>query len=374
MGIILDPQLILITAVEREGGWRYSIGGAQIEPTPTLAPAAITTAGPLFSNGTWQAVAELPREINAFIVDPVNPQILFASTGGIGQGGTVYKSADGGLTWQQSANGLPADGVMAITFGQDERLLALTSSGKVYESTDSAQNWALLGSTGLWGGFESWLVVAPQDSNILYAIVNPGWMARSTDGGHSWLEVKNGLPQGDNEIYVLSLAIDPTNANIVYAGTGGFVGQGYGVYKSTDGGETWSPSNQGMLDYVITALAIDPTDPQVIYAGGEYGEFFKSMDSGQTWYNLRENLLGQKEMPGAEVNGIVIDPSDPARVLVVGGYGVRYTLDGGINWQELSKAGEQDQPTFTAWAARFGTQPVLVVAIDNSSAWIYNTK
>jgi photosystem II stability/assembly factor-like uncharacterized protein len=129
-----------------------------------------------------------------------------------------------------------------------------------------------------------------------------------------------------------------------------------------------------MLDYVITALAIDPTDPQVIYAGGDFGEFFKSIDGGQTWYNLTENLLGQPNIPGAKIAGIAIDSSDPARIVVVGGYGVWYSLDGGISWQAFSKPGEQDQPIFTAWAMQYGAQPVLVVAIDNSGAWIYTAK
>jgi photosystem II stability/assembly factor-like uncharacterized protein len=374
-GITLDPQLTLITAVERAGGWRYSIGAVPIEPTPTLAPAAAAVVGPLFPTGVWQAVTELPREINAFLLDPANPQILFACTGGLGQGGSVYKSADSGLTWQQSASGLSEDGVTAIAVSQDGNLFALSSTGDVFGSTDGAASWTILSNTDMWGGFESWLIVAPQNSDVIYSVVNTGgWLGRSIDGGRSWVDVKNGLPQADYEVYVNSLAIDPSDANVVYAGTGGFVGQGYGVYKSTDGGETWAPSNQGMLDYVITALTIDPTDPQVIYAGGDFGEIFKSIDGGQTWYNLTENLYGQPNMPGGKIAGIAIDPSDPARVLVVGGYGIWYTLDGGITWQEFSKPGDQDQPIFTAWAVHFGTQPVLVVAVDNSGAWIYAVK
>jgi photosystem II stability/assembly factor-like uncharacterized protein len=226
----------------------------------------------------------------------------------------------------------------------------------------------------MWVGFESWLIVAPSNSDVIYAITNPGWLGRSTDGGRSWVSVKNGLPQGDNETFVLSMAIDPTDANVVYAGTGGFVGQGYGVFKSTDGGETWAPSNRGMLDYSITALAIDPSDPQVVYAGGDFGELFKSIDGGKTWYNLTENLYGQPNMPGGKVAGIAIDPLDPARILVVGGYNLMYTLDGGITWQQFSKPGEKDQPIFTAWAVRFGTQPALIVAIENTGAWIYTVK
>jgi len=374
-GIALDPQLTLITAIERAGGWRYSIDAVNFEPTPTLAPVSAAAAGPLFPSGSWQEVTELPREINAFLLDPVDPKILFACTGGLGQGGSVYKSTDSGLSWQQSASGLSEDGITAIAVSQDGNLFALSSKGDVFGSTDGAESWTILSSTDMWGGFESWLIVAPQNSDIIYSLVNTGgWLGRSTDGGRSWIDVKKGLPQADYEIFVNSLAIDPSDANVVYAGTGGFVGQGYGVYKSTNGGDTWAPSNQGMLDYVITSLAIDPTDPQVIYAGGDFGEFFKSLDGGQTWYNLTQNIYGQPNVPGGKIVGIAIDPSDPARILVVGGYGIWYTLDGGITWQQFSKPGEQDQPIFTAWAVHFGTQPVLVVAVDSSGAWIYTVK
>ena len=374
VGITLEPQLTLITVVERVGGWRYTIGAVQIAPTPTLAQAAAELSGPLFPPGAWQAVVDLPREINAFALDPANPQILYASTGGLSQGGTVYKSADSGLTWQQSASGLSSEGVSAITMAQDGHLFAYSSTGDVYGSTDSAQSWTLLGSTDMWVGFESWLIVARFNSDLIYTITNPGWLGRSTDGGRSWLVVKNGLPQGDNETYVLSLAIDPTDSNIVYAGTGGFVGQGYGVYKSTDGGDTWAPSNHGMLDYAITALTVDPIDPQVIYAGGDFGELFKSTDGGQTWYNLTENLYGQSNMPGSKIIGIAIDSLDSGRILLVGGLGLMYTLDGGITWQQFSQPAGQDQPFFSAWSVRFGMQPLLIVAAENAGAWIYTVK
>ena len=183
VGIALDPQLTLITAIERVGGWRYSIGAVPVEPTPTLAPAAAAAAGPLFPAGTWQEVTELPREINAFLLDPANPQILFACTGGLGQGGSVYKSADGGLTWQQSASGLPDDGVTAITVSQDGNLYALSSTGDVYGSTDGAESWTILSNTDMWGGFESWLIVAPQNSDIIYSLVNT---ARLAGTQHRW--------------------------------------------------------------------------------------------------------------------------------------------------------------------------------------------
>ncbi len=79
--------------------------------------------------------------------------------------------------------------------------------------------------------------------------------------------MRKGLPGDENEVYVMSLAIDPTDANVIYAGTGGFVGQGHGVYKSTDGGDNWSASNRGLIDYRITAIAIDPADSKIVVCG-----------------------------------------------------------------------------------------------------------
>ena len=131
-------------------------------------------------------------------------------------------------------------------------------------------------------------------------------MAHSHDGGYTWLPVGEGLPKDDSgEVSAQAIAIDPTDAHVVYLGTGWGSFNGNGVYKSTDGGETWSPANRGMLDYGITALAVNPADPQVVYAGGDGGELFKSTDGGQTWNDLTADLLPDQ----TGVREIVVDPA-----------------------------------------------------------------
>ena len=104
---------------------------------------------------------------------------------------------------------------------------------------------------------------------------------KSTNGGASWTAANSGM----GSIYVYSLAIDPTNSQTVYAGTWG------GVFKSTNGGASWTAANSGMtIDQVISSLAIDPTNSQTVYAraftvesGSDSGKVFKSTNGGASW-------------------------------------------------------------------------------------------
>ena len=75
---------------------------------------------------------------------------------------------------------------------------------------------------------------------------------------------------------MLTLAVDPTIPAWSMRARVALAGQGNGVYKSMDGGLTWSAANRGMLDYRIAALAIDPTDPKIGLCGSDKGELFKS--------------------------------------------------------------------------------------------------
>ena len=128
---------------------------------------------------------------------------------------------------------------------------------------------------------------------VHYGVFSAGGLIISTNGGMSWQACDGGLPKSDDErigAYVISLAIDPLNSRVIYAGTGGWVGQGHGVYKTVDGGDSWTSANRGILDYRITALAADPTDSQTIYAGSDKGEFFRSVDGSATWVDLTDLL------------------------------------------------------------------------------------
>ena len=134
-------------------------------------------------------------------------------------------------------------------------------------------------------------------------------------GGH-WIDV--GL--ANTEVY--ALAIDPSNPNILYAGT-----FGAGVFKSTDGGAHWTTLNTGLTDTRVSSLAIDPSNPNILYAGTPGVGVFKSTDGGGHWIDVG--------LANTEVYALAIDPSNP-NILYAGTFdaGVFKSTDGGGDWDK----------------------------------------
>jgi len=137
-------------------------------------------------------------------------------------------------------------------------------------------------------------------------------------------------------VYVRSLAIDPSTPSTLYAGTGHWFGDGSAigeVYKSTDGGSTWSAANTGLRS-PVTALAIDPTTPSTLYAGtydsvGSPGSVLKSTDGGSTWGAFNTGL----PTSDLSVAALAIDPTTPSTLYAVTySYGVFKSTDGGSTW------------------------------------------
>jgi len=309
-------------------------------------------------------------------MDPVNPQVLYAGTGARGMGSGVYKSKDAGLTWQRASNGLPSEDVRALAFSHADppTLFAdVGPRGDVYASTDGAQSWTRLGNFELTG-YKAQMVVAPSDASVLFVAEDVRGAYRSLDGGQNWLPVSEGLPTNANgDTSVQSVAIDPTDTNIVYLGTGWSSFNANGVYKSTDGGATWTAANRGMIDYSITALAVDPMHSQVVYAGAFDGSWFKSDDGGQTWRDLSDQHPLQ-ETNRSSILAIAIDPEVPETVyLLIERVGVLVSYDRGARWHVLGKPGELEYPTFSAMVVAFGPQPILVVGVRDEGGWRYAT-
>jgi len=372
MSVSFHEEVSLLIGLERNGGWLYTSEQKPFEPTPTLPPVLVS--GTVIPPGNWQQAPTLPRDVNTFVVHPLDAQLLFASSGSLGQAGTVYRSRDGGQTWQQAAQGLPADqSVTALAINADGSLLYACADmqGDVYVSRDNGDSWTWQGSPDLWGAFDRRLVVAPSTPNSLYAVSVGSGLAHSLDGGQTWMTLSQGLPHDELNVFVQTVAVDPTDANLLYAGTGGFVGGCFGVYRSTDGGESWSPANRGMPDYCINALAIAPSNPQVIYAAGGYGDVFKSLDGGQSWYNLAPQFhLNAGDNLGAARSLTVASHSADTVCLLASTAGVLCSLDGGLQWQALPRSGLPDQPAFAALALRLDPLQ-LAVAIENAGVWQY---
>ena len=201
-----------------------------------------------------------------------------------------------------------------------------SGNGGVLKSTDSGVNWNVTGS-GLGtaiGDTVTALAIDPAKPSTVYAGVfsynGPSGVFKSTDGGDSWRRINNGLTLTN----VRALAIAPTVTPTIYAGfdTGG-------VYKSTDGGENWFPVNTGLGEDSIASLAVDPRDPLVIYVGGNNSGVSKSTDGGGHWFYTGG--------PGSNTLSIAFDPLNPSTVYAGRTNSVDRSTDGGTTWQYIGQ-------------------------------------
>jgi PKD repeat protein len=160
------------------------------------------------------------------------------------------------------------------------------------EAIEVLGTWSWLGP-GNVGGRTRTLVVAPSNSNIMYAGAAGGGVWKSTNAGTSWTPLTDFLAS----LAVSSLAMDPSNPNVLYAGTGeGFFNsdslRGAGIFKTTDGGATWTqlPASNNSNFYYVNRLAISPNNPQRVYAATRTG-IFRSTDGGATWSQVYTSSL-----------------------------------------------------------------------------------
>ena len=167
------------------------------------------------------------------------------------------------------------------------------------------------------------LALNPRNANTIYAGSGRG-VFLSTDGGQSWQAKNSGLTRR----YVISLAIDPLRPQTVYAGTFD------GLFKSTNSGRSWRGSSQGLEtkeEIEVQALAINPLRPTTVFAGLWGAGIFKSSDSGRTWVNV---------LRGVTVEALAIDPRTPTTIYAATGRGLYKSKDDGQNWRLFSGGGD----------------------------------
>jgi photosystem II stability/assembly factor-like uncharacterized protein len=307
---------------------------------PSAASAEITV---------WTSLGPDAGSIRALVIDPQNPMTLYAGTDA-----GLFKSTDQGRTWLKS--GLPGTyaGPLAID-PQDSAVVyagaALCPEGcgwGLFKSTDGGTNWSAANS-GLPEGLSS-LAVDPQNSMTLFAGTNAG-LFESTDGGTTW--VNSGLPCCEvvpsMTTYVGPVVIDPKNPSIVYAAAI-LWGPDSRLFKSMDGGQTWNASafsfrgTGNTWGSQISALAVDPQNPEIIYVAAdqlndEYG-LFKSTDGGTSWTNWNDfNIDAFIANSGLNANSIfalTVDPQRPGVVYAGTNNGPYKSTDSGITWGPVS--------------------------------------
>jgi photosystem II stability/assembly factor-like uncharacterized protein len=315
-----------------------------------------------------------------FTVDPRSSDIVYAmgelqlpgnNVWGLGVGGVVYKTMDGGENWTRIWDGeIPASLARYLWIDPRNPDILYVSTGifdrgavgekdpftennpygglGVLKSMDGGATWRVLGNqNGLDFLYIGSLYMHPDNPDTLFAAAghvvteiadqyyrqqkhSPMGIYRTLDGGSSWVQVLEPEPEILVQVFS-SVEICPTDPMIMYAGSD------TAIYRSIDGGETWSKTAGGPEGWGPPGIRAgwpidmqcDPRNTERVFTNNYSGGNFLSEDGGVTWTNASSGYSG------AQIIGVAVDPFNEARIFAAGRSGVWYSSDGGQSWQGI---------------------------------------
>ncbi len=313
----------------------------------TYPPTVYVTAGHIYYGGgglfktsdngtTWESLhSGFPNSIcYPILIDPDQPARLYVGT----DGGAVYRSEDGGQTWDYGTGSLNCRHLARTS---DGTIFLGTEGTGIFRSDDSGETWQSK-SKGLGGVGVQCFAVAPTDPNRIYVCwkaLNSGGVFRTFDGGESW-ERCSGIPNQR----MTAVAVSPVDPDVVFVGNSGpWNGTPKGIYRSVDGGDTWTAL--GPYDAEgggeVYQLAINPFRPNELIIGVTewwdtwYPEIFRSTNNGD---DINMVYTGDDELANWFMNDLLFDPFD-ANIC------------------------------YTTWLAQSGGDGMILRSTDNGSTW-----
>lgn len=272
----------------------------------------------LFGCGPSEAVVEIA-------LHPTKQNIMYIATNEY-----IYKTRDGGLTWQNMSQGMTHSRVISLAVDPlfPANVVAGTKGDAVFKSFDGGQRWVSR-RNGLddvtISSVVHQVVFAPGSSHHIFAATSLG-VFESEDGGEFWAKRMEGIR---DVLMVLTLDLDPNQPQTLYAGTSG------GVYKSVDGAKTWIQVNAGLVSpdvlkssraLGVTRIKVDPHHPDTVYTATLDG-LYKTVNGAQSWRRIGTTLSDQM------LSDLVLDPRQPDVVYVTNRNGVARSQDGGETWE-----------------------------------------
>ncbi|MBL8981248.1 MAG: glycosyl hydrolase, partial [Gemmatimonadetes bacterium] len=337
------------------GGRSIAVAGSSARPSEYYFGA---TGGGLWKTTdggiSWAPVTDgqlASSSVGAVAVAPSNPDVVWLAMGetqlrgNVMQGDGMYRSTDGGRTWRHAglAN-VPAIGRVRVDPSDPDRayVAALgdpfgpSDARGIYRTTDGGKNWRLVLQNGPRAGGVD-LVIDPNNPQVLFATLwevyrapwilssgGPGsGLYKSTDGGDTWQELTRapGLPDGVRG--KMTVAVSGADSRRVYANIEAVDG---GLHRSDDGGATWVRINAHrdlwQRAFYFLRVVADPKDRETVYVLSFQLE--RSRDGGRSFTPV--------PTPHADHHDLWIDPRDPQRMVEANDGGAVVTTNGGRTW------------------------------------------
>lgn len=308
---------------------------------------------------TWQPIFDdqPTGSIGAIAIAPSNPDIIYVGSGeglhrpDLSTGDGIYKSSDGGKTWTHLGlrNGQQIPRI-AIDPRDPSRLFVAVLGHPygpnpergIFRSTDGGQTFQkVLYKDENTGGSD--VELDPANPEIVYAGLwearegpweNSQWsgtrggMFKSTDGGNTWRQLTNGLPTGAEAVVQANIAIAASNPTRLYAAIA--TPHSLGLFRSDDAGEHWIRATTDPRPAArigggdLPVPTVDPKNPDIVYSASVVT--WKSTDGGKTWTGIRG-------APGGDdYQSIWVNPNNPEIILIVSDQGAIITVNGGESW------------------------------------------
>jgi len=346
------------------GGRVAAVTGVESQPNTFYFGGAIGGVWKTTNGGfSWDCITDGQpfgtASIGDIAVSESDPNIIYVGTGeydirgNVSVGDGMYKSTDAGKTWKHIGLENTRQIARVRVNPKNPDLVYVAALGHVwgpneergiYRSKDGGKTWDKIFSRGNKAG-ASELVFDPTNASILYAgfweVYRKPWdlesggpgsgIFKSTDGGDTWTELtKNpGLPKG--VIGNIGLTVSPANPDRIWALIEAEDG---GVFRSDDAGKTWHKMNDQrklrQRAWYYGRIFADPKEPDKVYATNV--NFFRSDDGGKTWNNIA--------VPHGDNHDLWISASDPQRMIEGNDGGATISMNGGKNWST-----EDNQPT-----------------------------
>ena len=265
--------------------------------------------------GRWEPAGPLNATVLALDSDP---RTLGRHLAGTYFGG-LYETTDDGATWAPIATSFSTSSVLAIAFDlrNGANVYAGTFDGGVHKSVDGGATW-----TDSSEGIEDRTIVAlgvnPYESQSILAL-STTHVYRSTDSAKTWTAAEVEILKG---IRPRSLAYDLRQPGYVYVGT-----EGKGVLRSTDGGETWEPWNDGLGELTVNSLAFNKQTHATLYAATSQGYVFKLAAGATTWTRTAD-IAGST----GQIYAVQPHPATVDTLFAASNAGLMITRDDGASW------------------------------------------